>query len=323
MASNGHDNIQRINSSIELFPITVSILERTKRSPSSLLDLPIIFHTLVESRNLCGRKMGEAEPLLHFLFVSFPAQGHVNPLLRLAKRVAAKGPLVTFSTTLDSGRRIRAVANGSVTSDAETDSFPVGRGLLRFEFFDHGADPSDPNRDELNKLMFLLDSNGPGAIADLIRRQSDAGRPVSCVVNNPFLPWVLDVAADFSIPSAVLWVQSCAVFSTYFHYHHRLADFPNEQNPNVTVHLPGLPPLRPEDLPNFLMPSNPYKPLIKVILAQFQNMCKARWVFANSFEELERDTFKAMAELTPVNVIPVGPLVDAGEPQEIKIKADL
>lgn len=262
--------------------------------------------------------MGEASSLLHFLFVSFPGQGHLNPLLRLAKRVASKGPLVTFSTTLDLGHRISASAT-SATS-AGSDLIPVGRGLLRFEFFDDGVDPADPRRDELENLMARLESNGPPALTSLIRRQAEAGRPVSCVVNNPFLPWALDVAEDLGIPSAVLWVQSCAVFSTYYHFHHKLADFPTEENPEVTVNLPGLPPMRPEDLPTFLLPSNPYKPLKTVILAQFSNISKARWVFANSFEELERDAFRAIEGISPA--IPVGPLVEAGEPQE-EIKADL
>lgn len=264
--------------------------------------------------------MGEADSLLHFLFVSFPGQGHVNPLLRLAKRIAAKGPLVTFSTTLDIGRRIRAASNSSADSDSEAELIPVGLGFLRFDFFQDGADPEDPRRDELEILMERLEYNGPPALTDLINRQAREGRPVSCIVNNPFLPWAVEVAEDLGIPSAVLWVQSCAVFSTYYHFHHRLADFPTDDNPDVTVRLPGLPPMSPDDLPTFLLPSNPYKPLTKVILAQFHNISKARWVFVNSFEELEREAFKAMEKVSPV--IPIGPLVDCGESQG-KIKADM
>ncbi|PKA56600.1 Limonoid UDP-glucosyltransferase [Apostasia shenzhenica] len=273
--------------------------------------------------------MGEADPQLHFLFVSFPGQGHVNPLLRLAKRVAAKGPLVTFSTTVDFGCRIRAAAASSrfpfpadSADSGDSHLIPVGRGFLRFEFFHDGGDPNDPNRANLDSLMTRLQSNGPPAVAALIRRQSAAGRPVSCLVNNPFVPWFLDVAGDLGIPGAVLWVQSAAVFSTYFHYHHRLAVFPTDEIPDVTVSLPGIPPLAPGDLPTFLLPRNPYVTLTKVILAQFHNLSKARWVLANSFEELERDTFKALADCSPI--VPVGPLVDAGETGENSlIKADI
>ncbi|KAI0492535.1 hypothetical protein KFK09_026808 [Dendrobium nobile] len=267
--------------------------------------------------------MGEADTSLHFLFVSFPGQGHVNPLLRFAKRVASKGPLVTFSTTIDFGSRIRAASQSNFPTDSDSDSdlIPVGLGFLRFEFFDEGVDPTDTG-DILSNLMRKLEANGPSALADLIHRQSAAGRPVSCLVNNPFIPWALDVGADLSIPSAVLWIQSCAVFSIYYHFHHRLVDFPTEDNLETHVQLPGIPPMAPDELPTFILPSNPYKSLTEAILAQFHNISKARWIFANSFDELEHDTFKALEEVVPI--IPIGPLVDVGEKSfEDKIKADL
>lgn len=268
--------------------------------------------------------MGETGPFLHFLFVSFPSQGHVNPFLRLAKRVAAKGPLVTFTTTLDFGSRIRAAAQSNFPADSDSDLIPVGLGFLRFEFFNEGATPKDPSdhSEALSNLLTNLETNGPSALADLIRRQSDDGRPVSCLVNNPFIPWALDVAADLSIPSAVLWIQSCAVFSIYYHFHHRLADFPTDENLNTELQLPGIPPMAPDELPTFILPSNIYKSLTVAILAQFHNLFNARWILANSFDELEHDTFQALSEISPI--VPIGPLVDVGEEsRKDEIKADL
>ncbi|CAL9196339.1 unnamed protein product, partial [Musa hybrid cultivar] len=206
----------------------------------------------------------------HLLMVSFAAQGHLNPLLRLAKRIAANGLLVTLCSTDDIRHRISSFTANAALGDPT----PVGRGFIRFEFFSDSLAVDDPRRGDLDFLMPLLRATGPPALADLIRRHVDAGRPVSCVVNNPFLPWVLDVAADLGIPSGVLWVQSCAVFTTYYCYYHSLVKFPSEDNPNVTVNLPGLPPLKAQELPSFLLPSSPYKVLAKVILEQFANISK-------------------------------------------------
>ncbi|XP_020583514.1 putative UDP-glucose glucosyltransferase [Phalaenopsis equestris] len=265
--------------------------------------------------------MGEANPLLHFLFVSFPGQGHVNPLLRLAKRVAAKGLLVTFTTTIEFGSRIRAASQLIFPTESDSDLIPVGLGFLRFEFFNDGADPKNSIKD-LSYLMTNLETNGPSALVDLIRRQSAAGRPVSCLVNNPFIPWALDVAAELSIPSAVLWIQSCAVFSIYYHFHHRLANFPTDKTLKTLVQLPGIPPIAPDELPTFILQSNPYKSLTEAILAQFHNISKARWIFSNSFDELEHETLTVFAEISPI--IPIGPLVDVGEElEQEEIKADL
>ncbi|XP_010943278.2 gallate 1-beta-glucosyltransferase-like [Elaeis guineensis] len=265
--------------------------------------------------------MGEQNlSLPHVLLVSFPGQGHVNPLLRLAKRLAAKGLFVTFSSTDIIGHRIASATKNSADPG---DAVPVGRGKLRFEFYPDGWDPEDPRHRDLATRMPHLRDVGVPALANLIRRFADAGQPVSCVVNNPFIPWVLDVATDMGIPCAVLWVQSCAVFSTYYHFHHSLAEFPSDAHPDVSVTLPGIPTLRPEDLPSFLLPSNPYRPVTDAILQQFQNLSKATWVLVNTFEELESDAIKAISEVSPL--IPVGPLVEAndGEESQKAIKGDL
>lgn len=80
--------------------------------------------------------------------------------------------------------------------------------------------------------------------------------------------------------------------------------------------------MAPDELPTFLLPSNPYKSLTEAILAQFHNLFKARWIFANSFDELEHDTFQALAEICPI--VPIGPLIDVGEESsQDEIKADL
>nr|CAD1823127.1 unnamed protein product [Ananas comosus var. bracteatus] len=194
----------------------------------------------------------------HVLLIAFPGQGHVNPVLRLARRLAAKGLLVTFTSTSDIGARL-------LSSSSDVSPLPN----FRFDFL--SDQPSGPLA-ALDDLMRHLASAGPPSLAALLRRQT-----------------------------------SCAVFSAYYHYHHRLAVFPlSDSDPPVS--LPGLPPLSAADVPSFLHPSNPYKLLTDAILASFGNLGKARWVLANSFNELEHDAIAAFSSLRPLT--PVGPLTD-------------
>ncbi|CAO2204552.1 unnamed protein product [Urochloa humidicola] len=243
----------------------------------------------------------------HVLLVCFPSQGHVNPTLRLAKRLAAKGLLVTFCTTSGAGAKLAAASPpGAISSSRNAgDGVRVGRGRLRFEFLDdHGNERDD--------LMVYLAASAPAAFAGLLARQAASGRPVACVVGNPFLPWALDAAAAAGVPSsAVLWVQSCAVFSVYYHAARGLLEIPPE---DARVALPGLPPLSAAELPSFLLPSNPFTLITDAIMAQFRNMDKASWVLANSFPELEPGVLAALpvAAPRPPPLIPIGPLVDLG-----------
>ncbi|MCL7049724.1 hypothetical protein MKW94_018970 [Papaver nudicaule] len=235
---------------------------------------------------------------LHVLLVSFPAQGHINPLLRLAKCLASKGLLVTFSTTETIGNMMKEATN--------TKSSNIGQGELRFEFFSEGWEVDEPQRANLDAWMNQLRTVGRESFTELINRQSEMGRPVSCIINNPFVPWATDVAAELGIPCAVLWVQSCAVYSIYYHFQHQLATFPKPDQRDMTLDLPSLPSLEFDDIPDFLT-LNPYDSLRKVILSQFKNLDKAFCVLVDSFEELERETIEVMSRIS-APIKPVGPL---------------
>ncbi|KAK3152348.1 hypothetical protein QOZ80_2BG0157700 [Eleusine coracana subsp. coracana] len=253
----------------------------------------------------------------HVIFICFPGQGHVNPMLRLAKRVASKGLLVTFTSTCAVGDKL--VASAGVCAGGE--GVAVGQGRVRFEFMDDGFRGTD-----LDDLMRHLDTTGRVEFGRVLARQAEAGRPVACAVVNPFMPWAVDVAADAGVPSAVLWVQSCTVFSLYHHHVHGLVEFPPEDDVEARVELPGLPPLAVADVPSFLLPSNPFKLLADAIITQFRTIDRASWVFVNSFTELEPDVVAALAAVTttprPPELIPVGPLIDVGSHHHQQQEAD-
>nr|CAB3445898.1 unnamed protein product [Digitaria exilis] len=254
----------------------------------------------------------------HLVMICFPGQGHVNPMLRLAKRIASKGLLVTFSSIATVGAKLAASAGVL----AGGDGVPVGKGRVRFEFLDDGELPSP----DLDDLMRHLETSGPPAFEALLRRQEEEGRPVACVVVNPFMPWAVAVAGDLDIPAAVLWVQSCAVFSLYYHHVHGLVEFPPETETTARFKLPGLPEMTVADVPSFLLPSNPFKLLADAIVTQFRTIDKASWVLVNSFAELEASVLAALPGVTPrpPELIPIGPLIElAGDEHDDEVRGDM
>ncbi|VFQ78284.1 unnamed protein product [Cuscuta campestris] len=248
-----------------------------------------------------GATLGQS-PLPHVLLVSFPGQGHVNPLLRLGKRVASKGILVTFSAPESVGRDMRK-ANPNIASGEPT---PYGLGFVRFEFFDDEFDHAEPKGDDLVYYMNHLERVGSQKITLMVKKYEEEGRPVCCLINNPFIPWVSDVAESLGIPSAMLWVQSCACFSAYYHYHHSLVPFPSESEPEIDVTLPAMPVLKYDEVPSFLHPSSPLGVLAGAILGQFKNLSKPFCVLMDTFEELEGDVIGHMSKICPITT--VGPL---------------
>ncbi|PIN05922.1 hypothetical protein CDL12_21538 [Handroanthus impetiginosus] len=239
---------------------------------------------------------------VHVFLVSFFGQGHVNPLLRLGKRLADAGLFITFSAPELAGQSIRKA--NKITDDEPA---PYGRGMIRFEFFDDGWDANDPNRNDMDSCLAQLERIGREKLPQMIRKQEEKGRPVSCVIHNPFIPWVSDVAESLGIPNAMLWVQSCSSFSCYYHYYHNLVPFPSEKEPEIDVQLPHMPLLKYDEIPSFLHPSTPYTFLQRAILAQYKNLSKPFCILMDTFEELEHEIVEYMSKITrPIKTI--GPL---------------
>ncbi|XP_050208873.1 gallate 1-beta-glucosyltransferase 84A24-like [Mercurialis annua] len=247
--------------------------------------------------------MVASESLVHVLLVSFHGQGHINPLLRLGKLLASKGLLVTFAATERVEKQMRNANN--VVDNESIPVIPVGDGFIRFEFFKERLEEDDPRRSVLD-YMAQLELVGTKEISEMVMRNKEEGRPVSCLINNPFIPWVSDVAENFGIPCALLWIQSCASFASYYHYFHSPALFPTQENPQNNVVLPCMPVLKHDEIPSFLHPLTPVLFLRNASLGQFKNLEKSFCVLMETFQELEHDLIDFMSKFCSIK--PVGPL---------------
>ena len=241
-----------------------------------------------------------SESHIHVLLVSFPAQGHINPLLRLGKCLAAKGLFVTFATTESFGKDMRTANN--ISDKLAT---PVGDGFLKFEFFEEGLADDDPIRKNLSDNTAHLEVVGKQFVSQMIKKHAEANQPISCIINNPFFPWVCDVAAEHGIPSALLWIQSSAVFTCYYHYYHKLVRFPSNDEPYIDVQLPSMQ-LKYNEIPDFLHPFSPFPFLGTLILEQFKDLSKPFCVLVDTYEELEHDYISYLSKFLLVRS--VGPL---------------
>ncbi|XP_004496937.1 gallate 1-beta-glucosyltransferase 84A24 [Cicer arietinum] len=244
--------------------------------------------------------MGSKAPI-HILLVSYPAQGHINPLLRLAKCLAAKGSSVIFTTTKKAGKDMQTGCN--ITDKTVT---PIGDGSLTFNFFDDGFKEDDPIRTNLSDYTPQLEHVGKKHVSKIIKNYADLKTPISCIINNIFIPWVCDVATEHKIPFAILWSESSAVFTAYYNYFHKLARFPSKPEPYIDVQLCSLL-LKHNEIPDLLHPFNNYPFLGTLILEQIKNLSKALCVLVDTYEELEHDFIDYISNKSVV-IRPIGPL---------------
>ncbi|KAL5781344.1 hypothetical protein ACOSP7_006373 [Xanthoceras sorbifolium] len=239
-------------------------------------------------------------PPPHFLLVTFPVQGHINPALQLAKRLLRMGARVTYATTISAHRRM-----------TRTTAPPLPDGL-KFGFFSDGYDDGFNSRDddEIKQYVSLLKRRGSETLTQLVADSEKEGRPVSCLIYTLLLPWAAEVACGLHIPSVLFWIQPAIVLDIYYYYFHGYGDVITESanEPSCLINLPGLPPLTSRDLPSFLIPSNNYPLVIPMFQQQLETLEQETnpKILVNTCDALEPQALRA---LDTWDMVAIGPLI--------------
>nr|XP_027079726.1 LOW QUALITY PROTEIN: UDP-glycosyltransferase 75C1-like [Coffea arabica] len=232
----------------------------------------------------------------HFLVVTFPGQGHINPTLQFAKRLAKLGVRTTFSTSLGAINRMSRAS----------DSLPEKLSIVAFS---DGYDQGWTTDDDVQEYMTSLVTRGSQTLKELIMAQSNEGRPITHVVYAILMPWVGQVARQLQIPSTLLWIQPAALFQLYYCFFNGCG-VTGDISSSKTIKLPGLPTLASRDLPTFFLASNPdvYSFALPTINKHFELLQEEEKpkVLVNTFDALESETLKAAVKL---KLVAVGPLI--------------
>ncbi|GLJ25444.1 hypothetical protein SUGI_0487200 [Cryptomeria japonica] len=239
--------------------------------------------------------MGHQKP--HVVVFPYPAQGHMNPLMEFAKRLVCRSLHVTFITTERVREQMIQAQEGApahVTSALQD---------IRIGTISDGLSPDCEQTKDFDMIFDLSRKVGGLTFEQVIEKLNSQGDRVSCIVYDSSLQWVPDIANKFNVPSASFWMQSCAVYSIYYHFYAGLVKAKDEaENERDVIEIPGLPQLCQSDLPSSLQPSNTYQSILRWVLNQFNTVSQATWILGNSFNELEMAEIQSMDSLIPISV---------------------
>ncbi|XP_023756583.1 UDP-glycosyltransferase 75C1 [Lactuca sativa] len=259
--------------------------------------------------------MVQSQP--HFLLVTYPAQGHINPALQFAKRLLRLGVKVTFTTCLSAYRRMSKA--GRIPDSLSFAPFSDG--------FDDGYNYKDS---DASFYLTQLRNRGKQSLKETILSCDKAGTPITCLAYTILLPWAEEVARDLNLPSALLWIQPASVFRVYYYYFNGYDKLIGEdsKDPSWSIELPGLPSLKSRDLPSFCLPSNTYNfalPLFKEQLDILDSEDRPK-ILMNTFDALEEEALKHIDE--KLKMVAVGPLIpsaflDGNDPSDTSFGGDL
>ncbi|MCL7030811.1 hypothetical protein MKW94_027423 [Papaver nudicaule] len=231
--------------------------------------------------------MEKVEKKEHILLLPYPLQGHINPILQLAKRLASEDVKVTVALTNYIAKSVKIQA-----------------GPINIETISDGYD--DVGWSEVEAYADRFEAFGSKTLAALIERiqNSDDDTPVSCVVYDSFVPWVLNVAHKLNLVGAVFFTQPLAVTNIYYRVHRDLLKVPVQDEDLLSI--PGLP-LYVRELPSFVSDVESSPHFLRLPVDQFSNIEEADWVLFNTFDDLEPEVLKWIAKLWRVRTI--GPAI--------------
>lgn len=210
------------------------------------------------------------ENTVHCLVLSFPAQGHINPMLQFSKLLQQEGIKITLSTTIFFGNKLHKLPP-SITLETISDGFDSG-----------GFSEAKSFRAYLDHFLQV----GPQNLEKLIERLGRTNNPIDCVIYDAFYPWVLDVTKKLGIVGVPFLTQNAGVNSIYYHVLVGKLRVPLDVE---EVSLPELPRLRRRDLPSFLLNYEKDPTFLDLAVDQFSNLDQADWILCNSFYELDQE----------------------------------
>ncbi|KAL2468115.1 UDP-glycosyltransferase 85A2 [Forsythia ovata] len=227
----------------------------------------------------------------HVVFIPFPAQGHINPMLQLAKILHSKGFHVTFVNTEFNHRRLLKSRGPDSLKGLES---------FRFETIPDGLPIS--NADATQDVPSLCESTTNTCLApfkDLLDRLNDT------VSSNASLKF------SFGLPSACGFLAYTKYVKLIEEGYTPLKDASYLTNGYLDTiiadEIPGMEGIRLKDIPSFIRTTNPDDYMLKFVLQETERARRASAIILNTFEELEHDCIKTLSSFLPP-VYAIGPL---------------
>uniref|UniRef100_A0A3B6MVI9 Glycosyltransferase n=1 Tax=Triticum aestivum TaxID=4565 RepID=A0A3B6MVI9_WHEAT len=279
------------------------LFERVTKQESSI-DEPIA--PLLDMDPAAGEKP-------HAVCLPFPAQGHITPMMKLAKVLRCRGFHVTFVSTEYNHRRLIRSRGPSAAA-----------GLPGFVFatIPDGLPSSDADvtQDPPSLCYSIMTTCLPhfkNLLAGLNGSTSGAP-PVTCIVADGLMSFAVDAARELGVPCALFWTASACGYMGYRNFRplidrgiiplkdeeqltNGFMDMAVDWAPGLSKHM------RLKDFPSFLRTTDRDDTLLTFQLHQVERAEAADAVIINTMDQLEQPALDAMRAIIPA-IYTIGPL---------------
>lgn len=254
----------------------------------------------------------------HSLCVPYPAQGHVGPMLKLAKLLHnSLGFHITFVNNHHNHQRFLR-SRGADTLD--------GIPSFRFESIPDGLPPSDPDAtQDIPTLSYaVLNNHLLEPFKKLIRRlndeSSDSSPPVSVIISDAIMPFTIDAAEQLGgLPVVLFWTASACGFLGYSQYRPLLnmsvlpfkdSRYEKDGSLDMVVDwVPSMNGIQLKHLPSFIRSTNKDDIMLNLLMISAERAAHSCLpIIFNTFHGFESDVLEDISKLVCPNLIyTIGP----------------
>ncbi|KAG8376581.1 hypothetical protein BUALT_Bualt09G0078500 [Buddleja alternifolia] len=245
----------------------------------------------------------------HAIMIAVPYQGHLNPFVHLALKLASNGFTITFVHTEHAHHMISKSHN---TNNVEFDIFSEARnsGLdIRYTTIFDGF-PLQYDR-ELNVVEYWehMLYNFPDYVDELVGKLIESLDPssVPLLVADTFACWPGKIAKKYSLVNVSFWTQPALALAVgyYLDLLRENGHFPPKENNEYALinYIPGVEPIRTKDLMSYFQETDTTTIVHKLIFMAFEEVKKADFIICNTVQELEPETLSTMNREHPTYAI--------------------
>ncbi|KAL5546133.1 hypothetical protein UlMin_005820 [Ulmus minor] len=259
------------------------------------------------------QKTSQTQPNPHALIFALHLQGHVNPSVNLAVKLASQGFTITFVNTELTHHKITT----SQLNENDDDIFVVARktGLdIRYTTVSDGFPLSFDRAANFEEFLNGNLEVFPSFVDQVVGKIVESDPSVCCLIADTFFGWPSMIAKKYNLVNVSFWTEPALVFSLYYHLDLLKINghFAAKENRDDSIgYIPGVKAIEPKDLPSYLQETDLSKTLMHQIINKgFQDVKNADFILCNTIQELENDVVSALIEKQPFYTI--GPLFPPG-----------
>ncbi|XP_047312734.1 flavonol 7-O-beta-glucosyltransferase UGT74F1-like [Impatiens glandulifera] len=204
----------------------------------------------------------------HIIVLPFYAQGHINPVLQIAKRFASKVIKITVASLASVGS---AVHHESFSFEPIYDDYKEGG----------YAGPGG-----YKGFVQRFDATAPVNLIQVIKKLEQTKHPVKCLLYDQSVSWAIDIAKQQGLASFAFFTMCCTMIASLYPLYHELV---NEPLPISSFPLPDLPEMRSPYVPSMGSTTSRFSPLVGTLVEQIKDIGRADRVLFNTYNELEQE----------------------------------